>query len=109
MSIRNAGIAVAMVAMWSGSAHAVTGNDLVKWFIVDTETKTSFESGYLHGYIGGSSDSMDKVFFCLPDGVTYRQISAITKKYLDQNPKRLHETGSRLVKDALAESFPCKN
>ncbi|MCW5603649.1 MAG: hypothetical protein KIT18_03760 [Burkholderiales bacterium] len=44
---------------------------------------------------------------CPPPNVTIAQLTAIVEKWLSENPKRWHENGTRLVNNALKDSFPC--
>ena len=45
---------------------------------------------------------------CLPDGVNNSQLALIVKKFLEDNPTKLHFPDTALVAVALTEAFPCK-
>lgn len=46
--------------------------------------------------------------FCMPGGVTGAQVTAIAKKYFDDNPKERHTTAASNIAVALHDAFPCK-
>ncbi len=58
------------------------------------------------GYVQGIADANDPLF-CFPRGVVVGQLSAIVKKYLNDNPAQLHLSGDMLVTHAFRQSFPC--
>jgi hypothetical protein len=62
-------------------------------------------SGYVLGYVDGLLTHSDLV--CLPDGITYEQILAVTLKHLKENPAQLHRPSGDLVMEALREAWPC--
>ncbi len=67
-----------------------------------------------NGYIIGVSDALEgidsgigKVKFCLPDNVTYGQVTDVTKKWLIDYPDKRHLSASGLVVFSLFTAFPC--
>lgn len=61
-----------------------------------------------NGYVLGVSDSTNAVgLTCIPLGTTTTQITAITAKFLRENPDKWGATGSDNVFWALSAPFPC--
>ena len=87
------------------SAYWGTGNDLK-----DQCSRAGNDpfKGVCYGYVSGVTDSWEGGLFCIPTGVQRSQLVEVVKKYLDENPGKLHESGSTLVINALRMSFPCK-
>lgn len=50
----------------------------------------------------------EKAMLCTPEGVTTGQGVKIVKKYLDENPSKLHQDSTVLVTLALMNAFPCE-
>ena len=64
-------------------------------------------------YTGGVTDLTQfhpypQLTFCTPKGVTYGQMGEVVKKYLTDNPARLHRPAAELVLESMFEAFPCK-
>ena len=90
---------------FSCNVKAVTGSELLK-------ACKEYTDSYCLGYVSGVfdtviSDSDRGKFFCVPDGVTYDQLSKVTVKYLEQNPKNLHWTAFALVHNAILDAYRC--
>lgn len=45
---------------------------------------------------------------CMPDAVTAFQATLVVRKWLQDNPARLHESASVLIPEAFAAAWPCK-
>ena len=67
------------------------------------------------GYIAGVNDNqMSHVAsgklrsYCLPQGVQFDQLAKVVRKYLEDNPAKLHLPGGILVISALEQAFPCR-
>ena len=45
--------------------------------------------------------------YCEPEGVTVSQIVEVAVKYVADHPKRVHEPAAELIRNALADAFPC--
>ena len=78
-------------------------------------------TGYCGGYIDGVTDveamwkAVDKKaginahdHYCMPEEVTNGQVLKILKKWLDNNPEKLHWRADSIIHAALLEAFPCK-
>ena len=59
------------------------------------------------GYVIGVADSYDGVFFCVPAGVTAKQVVDVNRNYLYQHPEIRNEEAIVLVTGALSAVWPC--
>ena len=71
-------------------------------------------SGECYAYVEGVADDAQATFsalhvklFCLPQGVTSRQLVDIATNYLRDHPEQRHTVASANVVLALANAFPC--
>jgi hypothetical protein len=89
-------------------------------FVTATQLREMCRSdllGQCMGFVVGVNDTAAAIvqnlprgtepMYCLPRGVTIRQITVITKKYLDEHPT-LSYAGAGLVLTALRDAFPCR-
>ena len=109
------------------STAQMDGNDLLKkchyWFTDDNSKPTTdvgwLDMGECAGYLSGVTDvermwkgvegkTSTSSHYCMPNEVTNGQILKILKKWLDDNPNRLHERADLIIHFALVEAFPCK-
>jgi hypothetical protein len=104
-------LTVAALCLGSGSAQAITGNDLRRE--CDQPDKSpaalyclAYETGVLDAMRGLDSVATQKQL-CEPTGVTGEQLYAMLKKYLADHPERLHYLASSLIEDMYAENFGC--
>lgn len=59
-------------------------------------------------YVNGVADTMDEdLCSAEANSVLPVQLALIVKKYLSENPEKLHLSGSQLVIEALTKAFPC--
>lgn len=95
-----------MLALFTGSAHAdfYTGNKLKSL----CNSQNYVESSVCIGYTVGITDSFSGYLFCPPAEVTAGQLVEMVKKYMNENPAKLHEPSSSIVVDAIKKDFPCK-
>ena len=117
---------VAGGALWTTTARAQnllpsTGNDLIQHCgqavrAMDGERKPNMDfrgMGFCQGLLRGVwdvSSSSDTPLYrrvCHPDTVNLEQAIRVVHKWLEDHPKRLHETSSWLVTEALARSWSC--
>jgi hypothetical protein len=71
-------------------------------------------AGLIHG-VGGAhagaqratGDNRAPALFCLPDSMTILDGARVVVKFLNDNPTRLPDDATDLVKDAFAGAFPC--
>ena len=66
-----------------------------------------FDQGICLGYVSAVADMNTKQKICMPSNVTIGQLQAISIKYFNDYPDRLHYTADSLVLDALSKAFPC--
>lgn len=89
----------------AGSANAayITGNVL---FDELTSSETIAQVSAM-SYIFGVADSNNQTKFCIPDGVTGRQLKDIVLRKLMDNPSQRHYAAHSIAVIALRETFPC--
>lgn len=109
------------------STAQIDGNDLIQkchyFFTEDGSRATTdlekLDEGFCAGYLSGVTDvehmwksvegkSSKASHYCEPEEVTNGQILRILKKWLDDNPNKLHERADLIIHLALLEAFPCK-
>ena len=88
----------------------VSGNRLL-------EVCDPVQSPSCYAYVEGATDAFQFTFsalhvqqhalFCLPQGVTSRQLVDIATNYLRDHPEQRHTVASGNVALALANAFPC--
>ncbi len=93
-----------LIMSFSASADFITGNSLNN-YIKDTES--DFNKGLFSGYVIGVVDTGDGILFCVPSGASAGQLSAVVKKYLQQNPEQWNKGASEQVINSLAKAYPC--
>jgi hypothetical protein len=76
------------------------------------ESKNQYDTGLCEGYITGVSTALNdkgisKVKLCIPDGVSSGQLVLVVKKWLKDNPEKLHYAGAAIVAFAAIGAFPC--
>ena len=103
-------VTIAALAMLLGSPASyagvtfITGNSLA---MSCEKGDAGFDDGFCYGYVIGVFDTIQGELICAPDGVTINQVESIVKKYLKENPAKLHLTARSLATGALIEAFPC--
>ncbi|WP_422075249.1 Rap1a/Tai family immunity protein [Sulfitobacter geojensis] len=67
--------------------------------------------GYVTGVIDGITNAHvrrgSKIPFCIPAGVTKRQVADVVVVFLAANPAERNIDGAHLVRVALIRAFPC--
>ena len=81
------------------------------------EICTPVQSPSCYAYVEGVVDALQSTFsalrmqqralFCLPQGVTSRQLVDMAINYLRDHPEKRHNVASANVALALANAFPC--
>ena len=77
------------------------------------------DAGFCAGYVAGVTDSdamwkavegktSKSIQYCMPEAVTNGQILRIIKKWLDDNPEKLHWRADLIIHIKLVEAIPCK-
>lgn len=87
-------------------ADFVSGNALNNW---SNEKDSTYIKGLFGGYVIGIVDTADGLLFCIPNGATAGQLSAVVKKHLQQNPEDWNKGASDIVILSLEKAFPCKS
>ncbi len=70
------------------------------------------EGPVFHAYVTGVFDAGSMTgpplrMYCLPAGVTDRQIADVALKYLRENPAHRHLGAAHLVRRAFRDAWPC--
>ena len=55
----------------------------------------------------GSPEILDKIAFCIPDGVNFGQEVRVVLKFIRENPEKAHLPTGVLATIALKRAFPC--
>lgn len=85
-------------------AEFYRGNDL-KRLCAGT---SHVQDGICMGYVAGIYDTLiASRYICSFDGVTVGQLQEIVKKYINENPEKLHFPAQFLVGSALRNVFSC--
>jgi Rap1a immunity proteins len=110
------------------SSAAMDGNDmLTKCRTLWTDghqnvtTEEMLDGTFCAGYVSGVLDAramqfaMDKADhvkgrnkYCRPSEVTNGQVFRVLKKWLDDNPDKLHQRADTIIFVAMQEAFPCQ-
>jgi hypothetical protein len=110
----------AFVLLVTPSAFAFTGNDLLQRLMTnqqiiegrgDHSFKQLVDSNLGVGFVAGIFFTLDDIDpkVCLPDqGGNAAQYTAVTRRYLNNNPNQLHRPAQELVREAARQAFPCK-
>jgi hypothetical protein len=107
-----AGVLLVM-SLWTDRVHAgafENGRDLKQYCAEDA---AQIKQAACFAYILGIADLLvgyhvAGLQICFPADVRFKLILAKTKEYLAEHPERLHDQPNKLVLDALATAFPCK-
>ena len=83
--------------------------------VIDTSTNHLFDGGYCMAYIRGFADGYTlagskrpvEEQICVPASVSLEQLMRVMKKYLEDNPNKLHQNAAILTSSALRNAFPC--
>jgi len=90
------------------NAYWLDGNH---WYAVCFHGENEFMNYFMEGV--GETEEVFSVtghpFFCVPNGVTLRQLSDIFCNYLAEHPESRQYQGASLAMGALAEKFPCSS
>ena len=62
--------------------------------------------GFIIGVFDASSDYAT-VTECTPEGLSPMQLRLTVEKYLNDNPAKLNDAASNLVRTAINEAWPC--
>lgn len=102
-------------ALLATEASAMDGNELKgfadAYMRTQQGTYTSpldvANAGRFSGYVQGVTESSISFTFCPSKDVTLGQTYAIVAKYLNDNPAKWNQHASKLIEDAMTQSFPC--
>lgn len=118
--------AALIIGLVAASPYCIAdGNELLRKCnatiqAADTSTKLAGKShidiGWCLGYFDGVRSSAhiyqtifkENQVYCIPESVENGQIIRVVIKYLNENPKDLHQHESLLTMAAIREAFPCQ-
>ena len=108
-----AGTAILLAAIALAPAHAVaaavSGNEL-RQQCDEPKFGRYICMGYIRGVVEMATLTIPPTAagaFCLPSEVTTNQVVEVVKKYMQDNPERLHEIAAALIVSRLHVVFPC--
>jgi len=88
-----------------------TGNSLLKklsYELTETWTQEAIHQFMAMGYILGTFDAYNGVYYDAPEGMVAKQIKDIAVNYIKNHPESRHEPASVLLLKAFQEAFPEK-
>ena len=91
----------------SGPSLALTGNEL---FADLKRNDVSYEYGYSSGFLFGAVQKSvleTKKIYCIPSGVTQRQIIDVTINYLQNSPEIRNLPAIILIEMGFMRAWPC--
>jgi hypothetical protein len=98
-------ICVAVILLTAAPVVAITGNELRESADLVEKYPGTGSEGLFMGYVLGVHETLP--IFCIPAGVTNRQITEVVSKYLKDHPEELDLSASALVIDAIQTAWPC--
>jgi hypothetical protein len=91
----------------SGPSLALTGNEL---FADLKRNDVSYEHGYSSGFLFGAVQKSvleTKKIYCIPPGVTQRQLIDVTINYLQNSPEIRNLPAIILIEMGFMRAWPC--
>lgn len=83
----------------------VNGNKLLGYM----QSTTSNERMHAMGYVVAIADAFDGVSFCIPGGVSVKQLTDVAQRFIEASPEVRHYSGAALTMFSLQQTFPCKD
>lgn len=85
---------------------------------LNPQGRKALDAAYCAGYVDGvlethgmwkavEGKTSQAAHYCMPAEVPNGQVLKIIKKWLDENPERLHWSGEVIIHKALMQAFPC--
>jgi hypothetical protein len=101
-------VVIVVCTSWSGSAFALTGNELFE----NCNAKERVTDALCYGYVLGAMDAVFagviRAAVCMPANATQRQVVDTVTKYLGDHPETRHYNAASDVAVALVKAFPCE-
>jgi len=89
---------------FAANAQYVSGNRLLS----DIRGTTQAERSFAMGFVTGVADAYDGELFCITGDANVGQLTDISRKFIENQPKHRHRSAAALVMLALVDVFPCK-
>jgi hypothetical protein len=97
-------ICLTVLLCTSAQAQYVSGNRLLS----DMRGTTQAERSFAMGFVTGVADAYDGELFCITGDANVGQLTDISRKFIENQPKHRHRSAAALVMLALVDVFPCK-
>ena len=95
------------LGLWAhqAGAHLKSGSELME-MLRNPNNAQAYAQGV--GYVQGVADGSNSILFCLPEGVTTRQVIDLVWRELADAAAVRHLNASMTVTAALSAAFPCQ-
>lgn len=90
------------------ASQSITGNDIYDQCVSESPGCTHYVAGVLDGLQFFNAVS-DPSLYCIPSGVTNKQLIDIFRRFLTENPEHRHRPASYILVVAISEAYPCEN
>ena len=101
-------VGMSLAACLSAPVHAqrqvISGEELTAWL----RQADGSGRGTFAGFVLGVHDAFNEIIFCTSREVSASQIEHAASDFLNTHPEVLYKSGADLVRQALAEAFPCQ-
>ena len=106
----------ALAALLASPAHAqrqlIKGEALLQWAGLKQtaeSTPTSGDDGLmlLAGFVYGVHDAFNEIMFCTPPSAEPSRLVEVTHAFLRDHPELAYKSAADLIRQALAQAFPC--
>jgi hypothetical protein len=98
-------------AIWTGN-YLLNACQQVTNVASSSKTPLYFQQGICLGVVAGLMDVgrylKPDLAFCPPQGANYVQATRIVVKYMEENPRDLHEHLTVLISFVLRKTWPCE-
>jgi len=91
----------AQAKVMSGKMALAFCNDNVQCALI----ASSYSDGFSYALLALQADNS---VFCMPANVSTGLLGRVFRRYLTNNPEKLHFTAASLAITAFSEKFPCK-
>lgn len=109
-SFRHVGAALLALCAGLASAQQPRAQDFASgnYWVIECSQEIAPEcAAYLQGMNDFHNEPAVPALYCIPKGVTKRQMRDVVVRHLRDNPARLHLPFARLAVDAFKAAWPC--
>ena len=90
------------------AVDVINGREVTMQARVDAALCIGFVEGFLWGHGWKAWRTGEDMYFCPPEGFSYRQAVPIVVEYLEAHPERRIQRAHLLLFSALSSALPCK-